>query len=150
MVKDPHSCSVEKEEAMDVTAILIRRNNTFPRVVILLFMAGIAFAQDSPMASPPLTLRSGTILTVRINEPLSSDHNQVGDVFSATLTQPVIAQGVVVASPLQQCAPAQVRSVRTFSRELLPPPTVVYSTQLRKLGRPNRQGWALALCPLSW
>src|SRR5262249_20390388 len=45
----------------------------------------------------PLTMRPGTILTVRINEPLSSDHNQVGDVFSATLTQPVIVLGIVVA-----------------------------------------------------
>jgi hypothetical protein len=82
---------------MDVTAIPARRNHIFAAIVVLLFVAGIAFAQDSPMASPPLTLRSGTILTARINEPLSSDHNQVGDVFSATLTQPVIAQGIVVA-----------------------------------------------------
>jgi hypothetical protein len=82
---------------MDPTAILVRPNNTFARVVILLFMAGVGFAQELPRVSPPLTLRSGTILTVRINEPLSSDHNQVGDVFSAALNRPVIAQGIVVA-----------------------------------------------------
>src|SRR5215813_7755908 len=58
------------------------------------------------------------------------------------------APSTISGSPAtQQCAPAEVRSVRTFSRELLPPATVVYSTHLRKLGRPNRQGWALALCP---
>lgn len=49
------------------------------------------------MVSPPLTMRPGTTLTVRVNEPLSSDHNQVGDTFSATLTQPVIVLGIVVA-----------------------------------------------------
>lgn len=66
-------------------------------VVTLLFLIGVVFAQDSPMVSPPLTAKPGTILTVRINEPLSSDHNKVGDVFSATLTQPVIVLGIVVA-----------------------------------------------------
>ena len=49
------------------------------------------------MASPPLTMKPGATLTVRINEPLSSDHNKVGDVFSATLTQPVVVLGIVVA-----------------------------------------------------
>jgi hypothetical protein len=65
--------------------------------VALLFVTGMVFAQDAPMVSPPLTAKPGTILTVRINEPLSSDHNKVGDIFSATLTQPVIALGIVVA-----------------------------------------------------
>jgi len=44
-----------------------------------------------------LTIPSGTYLTVRLNEALSSDRNQEGDLFTATLTQPVIANGVVVA-----------------------------------------------------
>jgi hypothetical protein len=97
---------------MAVAAILTRRNNGFQGFVMVLFMAGIAFAQDSPMASPPLTLRSGTILTVRINEPLSSDHNLVGDLFSATLTQPVIAQGIVVARYGQTVAGQVVEAKR--------------------------------------
>jgi hypothetical protein len=46
---------------------------------------------------PPLTIQQGAVLTVRINQALSSDHNQAGDVFSATLTQPVIVHGIVVA-----------------------------------------------------
>jgi len=53
-----------------------------------------------PQASPTpwqLTVPSGTYLTVRLNEPLSSDRNQEGDTFTATLAQPVITQGVVVA-----------------------------------------------------
>jgi hypothetical protein len=66
-------------------------------VVALLSVTGMVFAQDSPIVSPALTAKPGTILTVRINEPLSSDHNKVGDVFSATLTQPVIVLGIVVA-----------------------------------------------------
>src|SRR5215469_5261330 len=66
-------------------------------VVTLLCLIGMVFAQDAPMVSPPLTAKPGTILTVRISEPLSSDHNKVGDVFSATLTQPVIVLGIVVA-----------------------------------------------------
>jgi hypothetical protein len=53
----------------------------------------------APVPPPPatLTLPAGTWLTVRITNPLSSDHNQPGDAFSAVLVQPVIAQGLVVA-----------------------------------------------------
>jgi hypothetical protein len=53
---------------------------------------------------PPLTIQQGTVLTVRMNQALSSDHNQVGDVFFATLTQPVIVHGIVVAQSGQTVA----------------------------------------------
>jgi hypothetical protein len=66
-------------------------------LVPLLFVAGVITAQEAPMASPPLTLNSGAILSVRINEPLSSDRNRAGDAFSARLTQPVVVLGIVVA-----------------------------------------------------
>ena len=66
-------------------------------LLTLLFVAGVISAQDAPMVSPSLTLKSGTILSVRINEPLSSDRNRAGDVFSASLTQPVVVLGIVVA-----------------------------------------------------
>jgi len=66
-------------------------------LVPLLFVAGVITAQETPMVSPPLTLNSGTILSVRINEPLSSDRNRAGDAFSARLTQPVVVLGIVVA-----------------------------------------------------
>ncbi|SPE30743.1 conserved exported hypothetical protein [Candidatus Sulfopaludibacter sp. SbA3] len=46
---------------------------------------------------PQVTVKPNTYITVRINQPLSSDHNQVGDTFSATLMQPLVAEGVVVA-----------------------------------------------------
>lgn len=49
-----------------------------------------------------LTLRPGTYVTVRINQPLSTDHNHVGDMFSASLMSPVIVDGIVVANRGQQ------------------------------------------------
>ncbi len=47
---------------------------------------------------PQLTLRAGTYVTARINQPLSTDRNQIGDTFSATLISPVIVDGVIVAN----------------------------------------------------
>ena len=44
-----------------------------------------------------LTLQAGTFLTVRVDQMLSSDRNKAGDGFSATLTRPLVADGVVVA-----------------------------------------------------
>jgi hypothetical protein len=50
-------------------------------------------------AAPPaqLTLKSGTFITVRINQALSSDKNQPGDAFTATLVRPIVVDGLVVA-----------------------------------------------------
>lgn len=47
--------------------------------------------------APQLTIPAGTWITVRLNQPLSSDHNQVGDTFAATLAQPIVVNGLVVA-----------------------------------------------------
>ena len=44
-----------------------------------------------------LTIKPGTYVTVRINQFLSSDRNQTGDAFSATLAQPLVVDGIVVA-----------------------------------------------------
>jgi len=60
---------------------------------------------QAPLENPPanysipsrLTLPAGSFVTVRMNQPLSSDRNQSGDAFSASLVQPVIVDGVVVA-----------------------------------------------------
>jgi hypothetical protein len=61
-------------------------------------------AQGPPPASrplpplpPELTIPPGTYLTIRANQVLSSDHNQQGDAFSATLVKPVVVDGIVVA-----------------------------------------------------
>ena len=39
---------------------------------------------------------------MRVDEPLSSDRNQSGDVFTATLAQPLVADGRVLARPGQR------------------------------------------------
>jgi len=44
-----------------------------------------------------LTINPGTFVTVRLNQGLSSDRNQAGDGFAATLAKPVVVGGVVVA-----------------------------------------------------
>jgi hypothetical protein len=44
-----------------------------------------------------LTIKPGTFITVRLNQGLSSDRNQAGDAFAATLARPVVVDGVVVA-----------------------------------------------------
>jgi hypothetical protein len=61
--------------------------------------------QGYPQQAPPparyaptsITLPVGTWVTVRVNEPLSSDRNQTGDAFSGTLMEPLIANGVLIA-----------------------------------------------------
>lgn len=54
--------------------------------------------QAPPASVPPaLTIKPGTYVTVRINQALSSDRNQPGDAFSATLVKPVVVDGIVVA-----------------------------------------------------
>ncbi len=44
-----------------------------------------------------VTLAAGTLLPVRIGEKLSSAHNQPGDIFLATLTQPLVIDGWIIA-----------------------------------------------------
>jgi len=51
----------------------------------------------SPAVPPELVLPAGTLVMVRLTDPLSSDHNMVGDEFTAVLDQPLVAQGWVVA-----------------------------------------------------
>ncbi|HWB86276.1 MAG TPA: hypothetical protein VG675_19185 [Bryobacteraceae bacterium] len=51
---------------------------------------------DDPAPSQ-LTIKPGTFVTVRIDQLISSDRNHVGDTFSATLAQPIIVDGIVVA-----------------------------------------------------
>ncbi len=55
-------------------------------------------SNEGPYVLPPrLTIQPGTYLTVRLNQALSSDVNQPGDGFTATLVRPIIVDGVVVA-----------------------------------------------------
>ena len=55
--------------------------------------------QAPPQAQAPaqLTMPAGSWVTLRVDQPLSSDHNQPGDSFSGTLAQPIVVQGIVIA-----------------------------------------------------
>ena len=58
------------------------------------------YSRNAAPATPPpamLTIPAGTVLAVRMNEYLSSDRNSVGDKISATLQQPIVVNGFVVA-----------------------------------------------------
>ncbi len=65
----------------------------------------IANQEIPPAPAPPppppepkkVTLTAGTLLSVRLLEALSSDTAEAGDAFSATLDQPLIADGFVIA-----------------------------------------------------
>jgi hypothetical protein len=49
-------------------------------------------------------MRQGTFITVRVDQALSSDYNQPGDAFTATLVKPLVVDGVVVARAGQTVA----------------------------------------------
>jgi hypothetical protein len=56
-----------------------------------------------PQGDPPgqmvpasITIPAGTFITVRVDQFLSSDKNQPGDGFSATLSRPLVADGLVI------------------------------------------------------
>jgi len=56
--------------------------------------------QAPPNQGPPpasLTLPAGTVIRMRLDEWLSSDRNVIGDDFGATLDQPIVVDGWVVA-----------------------------------------------------
>lgn len=54
-----------------------------------------------PPVPATLTIPQGTYITARVNQYLSSDKNQPGDAFSATLVDPIVVNGIVVAEPGQ-------------------------------------------------
>jgi hypothetical protein len=54
-------------------------------------------SKPAPRIAPSVTLAAGTLLPIRIGELLSSVRNQPGDTFFATLTQPLVVDGWVIA-----------------------------------------------------
>lgn len=55
-------------------------------------------AQPAPPRQPhKVTLQPGTLITVRLSERLSSDRYGPGDAFTATLDEPLVADGFVIA-----------------------------------------------------
>jgi hypothetical protein len=62
---------------------------------------GVENDQQNDSVPPRLTLRSGSFINARSNQYLSSDQNHPGDAFTATITDPVVVNGFVVAAPGQ-------------------------------------------------
>jgi hypothetical protein len=64
------------------------------------------YGPAAPQAAvpPQLFIPPGTFITVRVNQFLSSDQNKQGDPFSASLVEPLVVNGVVVAEPGQTIA----------------------------------------------
>ncbi|MGC2662443.1 MAG: hypothetical protein WA324_31135 [Bryobacteraceae bacterium] len=58
-----------------------------------------AVPPEQPPARQPMTvtLASGTTIAIRTAETLSTDHNYSGDTFRATLDQPIIKNGFIIA-----------------------------------------------------
>jgi hypothetical protein len=57
-----------------------------------------AYQPQAPVAHPTsdLTLPAGTVISIRVDRPLSTARNKVGDGFGAMLTQPLVANGFVI------------------------------------------------------
>ncbi len=57
-------------------------------------------AAPAPPPPPPppqkVTVPAGTQLSVRLNDPLDSERNQVGDTFHATLSSPIVLDGETI------------------------------------------------------
>ena len=58
---------------------------------------GESRAPEPQAAAAQLTLPAGSWITIRVDQPLSSDHNQPGDAFAGTLVQPLVVNGIVIA-----------------------------------------------------
>jgi hypothetical protein len=59
--------------------------------------AGTQTEPPAPRVPHTVTIASGTMLPVRLSETLSSDKNHPGDTFTATLDQPLVVDGFVIA-----------------------------------------------------
>ncbi len=54
--------------------------------------------EPSPVRQPHIvTLQAGTVLAIRLAEPLSTDHNYTGDTFRGTLAAPIVRDGFIIA-----------------------------------------------------
>ncbi len=73
-----------------------------------------AAPQGQPLPAT-LTVPAGTILVTRINEFLSTDRNKIGDQFTATLENPIVVNGWVVARRGQTIV-GKVKEVRRAGR----------------------------------
>jgi hypothetical protein len=74
-------------------------------------------APNDQYAPPPalLTIPAGTVVIIRTNEGLSSDHSQIGDQFTGVIEQPIVVNGWVVARRGQTVV-GQVKSAKKAGR----------------------------------
>ena len=70
-------------------------------------------AYQRSVVGPQLILPAGSWVTVSVNQPISTDHNQPGDAFTATLAQPLVAEGLVIAQRGQTVAGRVVESQKS-------------------------------------
>lgn len=62
--------------------------------------APVVPAVEQRAAAAPLhhaTLRTGMVIVIRLNEPLSGDYTPVGGTFAGSLAEPLIADGFIIA-----------------------------------------------------
>jgi hypothetical protein len=59
--------------------------------------AGTQTAPPPPRVPHTVTIAAGTMLPVRLSQTLSSDKNQPGEAFSATLDQPLVVDDFIIA-----------------------------------------------------
>ncbi len=87
--------------ALPVAYAQTQRDDTRPGITNPRSADPADYSSNVPAGNQPvpsvLTLPTGTLITVRTTQQLSSDHNQAGDGFTAVLDQAVVAQGWVVA-----------------------------------------------------
>ena len=68
-----------------------------PAIQAPINQAPVTRAPVAPVNPGHVMIPAGTWISIRVNQPLSSDHNQPGDGFSGTLAQSVIVGGLVIA-----------------------------------------------------
>jgi hypothetical protein len=83
--------------------------------------------EPPPRVPKTVTIPAGTLLSVRLDEAVSTEKNQTGDSFRATLDQPLVVDGLVIAERGSRIegrvaevdAGGRVRGVSRMSLELV-------------------------------
>jgi len=88
-------CSKKPEETSATTPADSSKSAASPETAQQSAQAKPPSVMERP-TSQPVTLPEGTVLTVRLNETVSSKNNNSGDKFTATVQEPVEAEGKVV------------------------------------------------------
>jgi hypothetical protein len=90
---------VHKLIFLAVIPLLAQQNNREPRPSATTpdgwRKFSVASAQDALPAQ--LTLPAGSWVRIRVNQMLSSNRNQAGDPFTASLLEPIVVDGIVIA-----------------------------------------------------